>query len=250
MAIEGGARRGRGREPTAGQGSGEKGDAGQRAQFATGRFVSLTVAGFVQHRVVEDRLGGAGVEREEDAEEEHACDVADHAGAEPAGDGGGEQGRVGHHQQAFAAPPIGQDAGRNLHDGRHHGVRGRHDANLRGVEAKFAHEEFFGRWPQQQAAGEGAGVERQQAALQSDCRFDGAHSFPFVVTLSVTLGRGAVIAVSRRSRRGGRTVTGVKARAVPNEVTRHDASRAGEAHSCGEGRTGEGLIGGSGARER
>jgi len=126
-------------------------------------FEQVAVVGLLQHRVVHERLERARPHREEHAEGQGADEIRRHVVADAADHRAGRERDVADDEDPATAPPVGQDAGRNLDERNDAGVDRRKHPNTRGGEADLVHEQFLDRHPNGEPAEERGDTQRQQA---------------------------------------------------------------------------------------
>jgi hypothetical protein len=153
----------RGRQ--AGQDTTEQGAAGERGAVpcldpAEVPFVPVGAAGLLQQGVVDDRVDGPGLQREKDAENHRADDIAGHTGAHRADQHAEQRGSAGEHEHATPAPPVGEDAGRDLQHRHHRRVRGGHRGDQGRGEAELGHEDLLNRYPRRDTGDEQRELQR------------------------------------------------------------------------------------------
>ncbi len=118
---------------------------------------------FLEHHVIDGRVVGPGVRGVEQAPDRDPGSVQGQAVAEAADHGTADQRAGGDVEHALAAPPVGEQAKRDV--GRHHD----HDVDERGdrdevvVQAHGPHEQLLDRIPEHEAVDERGRVEGPQA---------------------------------------------------------------------------------------
>ena len=145
-----------------GKGAGHERQALPHPDPSDGCLEGITGADLLEHGVVDDRIHRARLHREEHTEQQGGTDVGRHVGAQSTDQLAGQQGQAGEHQDASAAPSIGEDARGDLQERDDGGIGRRHDPDAAGVETDLAHEQLLDRHPQDHALEQGGDDERAQ----------------------------------------------------------------------------------------